>query len=125
ESQSAPPKRRLPELGSIRRATIRPMVDLPDPDSPTRPKASPGRIEKLTSLTARTSRGLSKSLPGRRKARERFLTSRSGSDIGASAEGGAGRQQLLRIGMLRGDQHPVDGAFLDDQPVAHHHDMVA
>jgi hypothetical protein len=30
-----------PEVGSIRRSTQRPVVDLPQPDSPTRPSVSP------------------------------------------------------------------------------------
>ncbi len=32
----------------------RPVVDLPQPDSPTRPKVSPGKMSKLTSCTAET-----------------------------------------------------------------------
>ena len=43
-----------PALGVSRLSIVRPVVDLPQPDSPTRPKISPRRMEKLTSLTART-----------------------------------------------------------------------
>ena len=32
----------------------RPVVDLPQPDSPTRPKVSPGKMSKLMSSTALT-----------------------------------------------------------------------
>ena len=32
--------------------TLGPVVDLPQPDSPTRPKVSPGAISKLTPSTA-------------------------------------------------------------------------
>ncbi len=42
----------LPSVGSISRRTVRPTVDLPQPDSPTRPSVSPRRIEKLTPSTA-------------------------------------------------------------------------
>ena len=35
---------------------VRPVVDLPQPDSPTRPKVSPGMISNETSLTAETTR---------------------------------------------------------------------
>ena len=40
---SAPSKRRLPAVGSISRAAMRPIVVLPLPDSPTRPTTSPRR----------------------------------------------------------------------------------
>src|SRR5690606_19226504 len=35
--------------------TVRPRTDLPDPDSPTRPRVSPGAMAKETPSTARTS----------------------------------------------------------------------
>src|SRR5947207_5344551 len=44
----------LPAVGSIRRNTVRPTVDLPQPDSPTRPSVSPASIVKLTPSTANT-----------------------------------------------------------------------
>jgi hypothetical protein len=41
--------------GSGRRRTIeRPVIVLPQPDSPTSPSVSPARSEKLTPSTART-----------------------------------------------------------------------
>src|SRR5262249_4940821 len=43
-----------PAVGSIRRSTVRPTVDLPQPDSPTRPSVSCGAIVKETPSTART-----------------------------------------------------------------------
>ena len=43
-----------PSEGWIRPATIRPSVDFPQPDSPTRPTTSPRAIEKQTPSTART-----------------------------------------------------------------------
>ena len=47
-----------PAVGSISFSTERPIVLLPEPDSPTRPSTSPGAISKLTSSTARTGRSL-------------------------------------------------------------------
>src|ERR1700690_3692930 len=44
----------LPPVGSISRRMVRPTVDLPQPDSPTRPSVSPGAIEKLMPSTANT-----------------------------------------------------------------------
>jgi len=41
---------------SIRRSTVRPIVLLPEPDSPTKPSVSPVRIANETSSTARTGR---------------------------------------------------------------------
>ena len=52
---SSPLKRTEPAVGSIRRSTRRPVVDLPQPDSPTSASVSPRAISKLTSSTARTS----------------------------------------------------------------------
>src|SRR6202142_307377 len=44
----------LPPVGSMSRNMVRPTVDLPQPDSPTRPSVSPGAIEKLMPSTANT-----------------------------------------------------------------------
>src|SRR5208282_5601310 len=43
----------MPELLSINRITIIEVVDLPQPDSPTRPTLSPRAMEKLMPSTAR------------------------------------------------------------------------
>src|SRR5450756_830772 len=51
---SAPSKKTLPEVGSIRRMTSLPVVDLPQPLSPTSPSTSRRRNSKLTPSTART-----------------------------------------------------------------------
>jgi hypothetical protein len=42
----------VPAVGLYSRRRVRPTVDLPQPDSPTRPRVSPRRISKLTSSTA-------------------------------------------------------------------------
>ena len=51
---SLPSSRIAPLVGSISRSTLRATVDLPQPDSPTRPSVSPAPIEKLTPSTACT-----------------------------------------------------------------------
>src|SRR2546430_5073261 len=51
---SRPSKTTFPPVGSSSRVTSRPVVDLPQPDSPTRPSVSPGRIAKSMPSTART-----------------------------------------------------------------------
>ena len=43
-----------PEVGGSRRTAIRAKVDLPQPDSPTRPRVSPAAKLRLTSFTAST-----------------------------------------------------------------------
>ena len=50
---AADPRARSPFLSSsVRTATARAVVDLPQPDSPTRPRVSPFLIWKLTPSTA-------------------------------------------------------------------------
>ena len=51
---SRPSKTTLPPVGSSSRVTSRPVVDLPQPDSPTRPSVSPARTVKSMPSTART-----------------------------------------------------------------------
>ena len=51
---SSPLNNTVPEFGSINRRIARPAVDFPQPDSPTRPKASPGATENETPLSAWT-----------------------------------------------------------------------
>src|ERR1700740_1977746 len=51
---SSPAKRILPVVGSITRKRQRATVDLPQPDSPTRPSVSPLAIARDTPSTART-----------------------------------------------------------------------
>lgn len=49
---SMPSKVIDPDVGSYSFKIVRPIVDLPQPDSPTKPSVSPWLIEKLTPLTA-------------------------------------------------------------------------
>ena len=42
----------VPAVGSISRMIMRPVVDLPEPDSPTSPSVSPLFTEKSTPSTA-------------------------------------------------------------------------
>ena len=53
-----PSNQTSPAVGSIRRRMQRPVVDLPQPDSPTRPSVSPGAMSKLTPSTACTTSAL-------------------------------------------------------------------
>ena len=56
----SPATRMVPEVGSIRRTSMRPVVDLPQPDSPTRPSVWPRWIAKSTPSTARTAADLAR-----------------------------------------------------------------
>jgi hypothetical protein len=49
---SCPCSSTRPDVGGCRPSTALPMVDLPEPDSPTRPSVSPGAMSKLTPSTA-------------------------------------------------------------------------
>ena len=53
-SASDPRPRSAPRRGRLDQRGRRPVVDLPQPDSPTRPSVSPAAIAKLTPSTART-----------------------------------------------------------------------
>ena len=53
-ARSRPSKFISPLVGSYSRVISRPVVDLPQPDSPTSPSASPALTEKLTPSTACT-----------------------------------------------------------------------
>ncbi|CPO11296.1 Uncharacterised protein [Bordetella pertussis] len=55
---SRPLNTSLPPSMPISLSRHLPMVDLPEPDSPTMPSVSPRRTSKLTSSTARTTRFL-------------------------------------------------------------------
>src|SRR5450432_3609571 len=81
-----------PDVGSIRRSRQRPVVDLPQPDSPTSPSVSPRMSSKLTPATACTwsvSRPNSPLLTG--KFFTRSLTRPNGSDLPAALKGAPSR----------------------------------
>ena len=54
---SVPSSSTTPLLGSMMRMSALPVVDLPQPDSPTRPSVSPSKMSKLTPATALTVAG--------------------------------------------------------------------
>ena len=54
-----------PALGGCRPSNALPIVDLPDPDSPTSPSVSPGAMSKVTSSTAGGMRAALRPLPYR------------------------------------------------------------
>ncbi len=65
---SLPSKVTRPEVGSSSRTSIRPVVDFPQPDSPTRPSVCPAARSKETPSTARTGaprRPVTDRLPGK------------------------------------------------------------
>src|SRR5437764_3900700 len=71
-----PSKVTSPLVAGISRRMVRPTVVLPQPDSPTRPRVSPGLMAKLTSSTACTQATTRCSKPPRTgKYLTRFLTS--------------------------------------------------
>ncbi len=75
---SCPSKVTSPEVGSISRRMQRPVVDLPQPDSPTRPSVSPFSIVNEMSSTAWTRATSRENKPPRiGKYFLRFLTWRS------------------------------------------------
>ncbi len=96
----------LPPVGSISRSTVRPTVDLPQPDSPTRPSVSPARIEKLTPSTANTVPAARCNSPLR--TGKCFLRSRTSSTAGADASAMAVTEQFGRAPARR----PVARPFL-------------
>ena len=53
-NNTLPPTETTPESGCSRPAIDRSVVDLPQPDGPSRVNNSPGSTLKLTSLTAKT-----------------------------------------------------------------------
>src|SRR5437899_4960546 len=55
DDSSTPPTKMRPAVGRSSATIMRAMVDLPQPDSPTRPKVSPGATEKDTSAVALSS----------------------------------------------------------------------
>ena len=88
-----------PAVGSSSLMIARPVVDLPHPDSPTRPSVSPASTEKQTPSTACTA----PTLPLRSRCPWRigkcFLRSLTASRIG---DGGRGRS-AVRFGFVRAE----------------------
>jgi hypothetical protein len=85
---SSPSSLMLPAVGSMRRSAVRPTVDLPQPDSPTRPRVSPRRMEKLTPSTAKTFPALRRRKPLR--VLKYFLSSFTSRMAGSAQADGMG-----------------------------------
>src|SRR2546423_416354 len=84
-----------PASGSISRRMVRPTVDLPHPDSPTRPSVWPAGIAKETSSTARTTvRGRpspkNPRSPGKCLTSPSTSTSAAADDVTGGRRGGGG-----------------------------------
>src|SRR3954447_5568338 len=79
----------VPLVGSMRRSTQRPAVDLPEPDSPTRPSDLPWwSVKEIpdTACTCATARPMTVP-PFTGKFFTRSVTSRTGAPMGASGNG--------------------------------------
>src|SRR4029078_11006147 len=77
-----------PALGEYRPTMQRPSVDLPQPDSPTRPSASPRAISRSTAATApRPSAGIRRVRRTSESARTKFMCTPRTSSRGASDTG--------------------------------------
>src|SRR3984893_14908904 len=116
-----PSKRMSPEVGSISFMIIRPVVVLPQPDSPTSPTASPRPMSKLMPSTARTAAGgpLAQSPRRTGKCFTRFLTSRSlGRSLGAIVISLLREQAANRLPVAGLDERHVARLALRARPLA-------
>src|SRR6266542_368470 len=123
-TSSAPSKRIEPEATSTRPRMARPMVVFPEPDSPTRPRVSCGRMSKETSCNALK--------PFLRQPRAAYSTTTSFASSMIHLESGPGRavlerrvQQRLGVRVLRVREQRSYVVDLDDPPVLHHGDAIA
>ena len=99
ESISLPLNRTEPDVAGSRRSSMRPVVDLPHPDSPTRPSVSPRRTWKLTPQTACTTPTWRRTRPARTgKCLTRSVASRM---ISRSGAGGAPATSLTAEAISR------------------------
>ena len=122
---------------------MRAVVVLPEPDSPTMPSVSPGRISNETSVdrgpvdAVGAAVDLDQVLGGddRLAVADRGSDARlAGGDVGALDQrrqpralrvgGGHGVQQRLRVLVLGVVEDLLDGALLDDLAEPHHRDVV-
>src|SRR3981189_3320124 len=136
---SSPSNMMRPEVWSSSRITIIDVVDLPQPDSPTRPTLSPWPTEKLMPSTARNCSSSTGGLrensfanvavaPWRGYSFTSFSTRRRG--FGLSLAQGAPEprrraHQFLGIGMLRLGENIGRQRGLDHPALFHHHHAVA
>ena len=81
---SAPPKLMAPLVASSSLSTVRPIVVLPQPDSPTRPSVSPAAIVNETSSTAFTVAVFDDRKPAPAALTEKYLCRPSTSSSGAA-----------------------------------------
>ncbi len=91
---SLPPNTIRPPVWRVSFTTTRPVVVLPDPDSPTRPRISPLRIVRSMPSTARTTpTGLRDSSPPRIGKWTSRFSRRSSSSAGSGSVTAAGRSR--------------------------------
>src|SRR5262245_794192 len=100
-----------PAVGSISRSTVRPTVDLPQPDSPTRPSVSPAAVAKLTPSTANTWPAVRRRRPVLMgKCFLRPATSSTGASGSPAGRGSGIGRSIERVGAPAGG--PVSGPLL-------------
>ena len=111
---SSPAKRSRPASAGSSRSSSRPSVDLPQPDSPTRPSTSLDRIPSETSSTActevpprrcraRARAGIQSSNAPLRNARDMWSASSSGAPSRGMASGDPAALRTASRGMASGD----------------------
>src|SRR5690349_16253687 len=112
-----PSNRISPAVGAISFMIIRPVVVLPQPDSPTSPTVSPRRMSKLMPSTARTAAGgpLAQSPRRTGKCLTRFLTS---SSLGCSSGAPDGAAIVMSLLREQAANRPPVAAGLDERHVA-------
>ncbi|GAA1167327.1 hypothetical protein GCM10009654_25460 [Streptomyces hebeiensis] len=94
-----PSNRICPAVASARRSTRRAVVDLPEPNSPTRARVRPWWRVRLTSSTARRVRGPSP-VRGSLNSLTRLRTSTSGAVRAPGMETGGRGRAVVRLGAL-------------------------
>ena len=114
-----PSRSARPSLGSRMRATMRPSVDLPQPDSPTRPTTSPSRTARFTPSTRVHRRARDRRAPSaardaagevERASRSACDTPRSSSRAGGACAHDSGCRQRRRARRRGGCARPGAGA---------------
>ncbi len=111
---STPSTRIRPSVGSSRRTMVRPSVDLPQPDSPTRPSVRPASTRKPTPSTART-------WPIVRRSRGE----RTGKYVLRSCTSSSARHTRLGLRLVRLDRKEAAGAMAGRERIERRHGIGA
>ena len=118
----------VPLVGCCRPTVVRPTVDLPEPDSPTRPSTSPLRTSSDTWSTAR--KGGWPEAAGELDdevvdlEHDQLVSSSTSPGPLLAAQVRHGVEQCARVGVLRLGEQLAGGSLLDDVAAIHHDDAV-